>query len=841
MLTPNIDVATAHTFNANPVMSSTGDTRWDTLNSGDKLTGDGAGSVLNIITVDDARGAGGQSATNNILPTITNVETLNANVYHGLEINSQYVTGMKNVNLLEATHNFSMKGTDSKLENVTVSNLENNVTKINATFQVNSTYLTGDADALNLAISNVVVGSEGVSKIDVRPTNTADVYETLNLASNGSVANAFTLASTANTINVSGAANAEIGVQETNGTLKTLDASAAAGNVAVYGLDAIIENAKFGAGDNIVSFTGVNNGKFTTKVDGGAGNDLFAINGYGIAKGKTEELNNATNFETIRLSNADSSIDIDKLTNGVKNFEVANGNFVFEKATADNGFTVINNSWLGITNANADGLATGENGGVIYGSTTAGLTITGTDGGATAVTLTNGTGTGTLTSLKTNANDISIVSTGNHANTIGGIDAGYRGEGNIGAEKFISIKVSGDQNLTATLNATSGDYLHNGYKVDASALQGSLFLTGADNESDIVVGTANNDIINTGVQIHGVPATEGTPASVKFGTAHAALSGDASQADEATAFTKFLTKVTTDLSVTVNSAAGTNKTFTVSAADVKAYFTGIFGNPLQKAEVFTVAGTSGNADWQVSIAANKLTGKYLKPLLEKAFIPPTSATGTNELLTNSYNIDVDATGAITLTQKAGTEENLTSVIVTGIATGATFFTATNWDSSNSTFLGVADLTNTVPSKDKIVGTYDKFTGGDGADKFIFGDFRTSDPLDQAFSNSETPTSEITDFESGVDSIKFNSGIAGSEANFKTGKLYGSLQELYKAAKEEFSTNAATTYFVGQVGNDTYLFNDANVPNNTAGAWYDAIKLTGVDLTGIAASDIVATA
>ena len=44
-------------------MSSTGDTRWDTLNSGDKLTGDGVGSVLNIITVDEAQGAGGQSET----------------------------------------------------------------------------------------------------------------------------------------------------------------------------------------------------------------------------------------------------------------------------------------------------------------------------------------------------------------------------------------------------------------------------------------------------------------------------------------------------------------------------------------------------------------------------------------------------------------------------------------------------------------------------------------------------------------------------------------------------------------------------------------------------------
>ena len=803
-------------------MSSTGDTRWDTLNSGDKLTGDGVGSVLNIITVDEAQGAGGQSeTTTNILPTTTNVETLNANVYHKLDINSQYVTGMKNVNLLEATDDFSMKGTDSKLENVTVSNLENNVTQIDATFQVNSTYLTGDADALNLAISNVVQGGSGISIIDVNSTSDLGTYETLNIASNGAKTNQIFLKSNSANLGISGGA-VEIDASAAN-LLATVDATASAGNVKLYNVNAT--SVKLGDGDDIIS---INNFNAKTTIDTGAGADLVAIkNTTDIT---AEKLNNISNAETIRLSGRDATIDFDKLTNGVKNFEVASapvpapGNsFTFDNVAAGSTFKVITNDWLGFSNADGTNsyyttLTTPPTPLIdSYSGTVAALNLNGTKGAATSVTLTNNNApltnnnvTGTLGALTTDSNDLSLVSTGKYANTITTLKAG---SGSATAPATVAIKISGDQDLTVGNNLVGlvGNENVKNFKVDASELTGNLTIEGYDAKgsgdlahSDVIIGGSGGDRIATGDQYHGTVATQAVAARLVFNN------------------------------VSYATDAGSQITLKLGGVD---YI--VSGN-----------GTDGNT-------AGTTTAAQLLDVLKKAV-----KYGTTESITTKYAISLDPTnttnGKLIFTQVSGQEGSI------DLTQANNTFTATSGTTLTTTMLSNTSGENIQGSAavDAIKGSYNVLTGNDGADLFAFNQFK-----DGGVTTQKLVTAEITDFKSGEDKIVFNNtGFIDpttippvdvdptttptvDAANFKKGDVYQSMDELFAAAIKVFKDDAnivapATApankiqYFVGQVGNDTYLFNDGgNVSANVLGEFRDVVKLTGVDLADIQASDI----
>ena len=803
-------------------MSSTGDTRWDTLNSGDKLTGDGVGSVLNIITVDEAQGAGGQSeTTTNILPTITNVETLNANVYHKLDINSQYVTGMKNVNLLEATDDFSMKGTDSKIENVTVSNLENNVTQIDATFQVNSTYLTGDADALNLAISNVVQGGSGISIIDVNSTSDLGTYETLNIASNGAKTNQIFLKSNSANLGISGGA-VEIDASAAN-LLATVDATASAGNVKLYNVNAT--SVKLGDGDDIIS---INNFNAKTTIDTGAGADLVAIkNTTDIT---AEKLNNISNAETIRLSGRDATIDFDKLTNGVKNFEVASapvpapGNsFTFDNVAAGSTFKVITNDWLGFSNADGTNsyyttLTTPPTPLIdSYSGTVAALNLNGTKGAATSVTLTNNNApltnnnvTGTLGALTTDSNDLSLVSTGKYANTITTLKAG---SGSATAPATVAIKISGDQDLTVGNNLVGlvGNENVKNFKVDASELTGNLTIEGYDAKgsgdlahSDVIIGGSGGDRIATGDQYHGTVATQAVAARLVFNN------------------------------VSYATDAGSQITLKLGGVEYIVSCNGTYGN---------TAGTT--------------TAAQLLDVLKKAV-----KYGTTESITTKYAISLDptntTTGKLIFTQVSGQEGSI------DLTQANNTFTATSGTTLTTTMLSNTSGENIQGSAavDAIKGSYNVLTGNDGADLFAFNQFK-----DGGVTTQKLVTAEITDFKSGEDKIVFNNtGFIDpttippvdvdptttptvDAANFKKGDVYQSMDELFAAAIKVFKDDAnivapATApankiqYFVGQVGNDTYLFNDGgNVSANVLGEFRDVVKLTGVDLADIQASDI----
>ncbi|MGN1036013.1 MAG: hypothetical protein ACI4PS_06225 [Rhodocyclaceae bacterium] len=806
-------------------MSSTGDTRWDTLNSGDKLTGDGAGSVLNIITVDKAQGAGGQSDTTNILPTITNVETLNAQVYHDLTINSQFITGMKNVNLQALQDGeLSMIGVNSKLENINLSNLENNDNKPNnVEFSVNADQLSATDDVLNVSLNNVVQGKTAISTINVNSTSDLGTYETLNIASNGAKTNQIFLNSNSANIGISGGA-VEIDASAAN-LLATVDATASAGNVKLYNVDANgvdangLTSVKLGGGDDIIS---INNFNAKTTIDTGAGADLVAIkNTTDIT---AEKLNNISNAETIRLSGEDATIDFNKLTNGVKNFEVASDypvtspatldSFTFNNVAAGSTFKVITNDSLGFPSA-ADR----------YASTVQALKLNGTKGAATSVTLTNNDANVSLTNnnfptlreLTTDSNDLSLVSTGKYANTIGYTDPTTAakttltaGSGSATASATVAIKISGDQDLTVTNNLVGNENVKN-FNVDASELTGNLTIEGYDAKgsgdlahSDVIIGGSGGDRIATGDQYHGTVATQAVAARLVFNN------------------------------VSYATDAGSQITLKLGGVD---YI--VSGN-----------GTDGNT-------AGTTTAAQLLDVLKKAV-----KYGTTESITTKYAISLDPTnttnGKLIFTQVSGQEGSI------DLTQANNTFTATSGTTLTTTMLSNTSGENIQGSAavDAIKGSYNVLTGNDGADLFAFNQFK-----DGGVTTQKLVTAEITDFKSGEYKIVFNNtGFIDpttippvdvdptttptvDAANFKKGDVYQSMDELFAAAIKVFKDDAnivapATApankiqYFVGQVGNDTYLFNDGgNVSANVLGEFRDVVKLTGVDLADIQASDI----
>lgn len=749
-------------------MSSTGDSRWDTLNSGDTLTGDGAGSTLNLITSDN----NGDKQTVNILPTITNVETLNAQVYHGLIINSQFITGMKNVNL-QALQNgkLSMIGVNSKLENINLSNLENNKEQNDVDFIVNADQLSATDDVLNVSLNNVVQGKTAISTIDVKSTSDLGTYETLNIASNGAKTNQIFLNSNSANLGISGGA-VEIDARGAK-LLATVDATASAGNVKLYNVDAVdATSVKLGDGDDIIS---INNFNAKTTIDTGAGADLVAIKG--TPNITAEKLNNISNAETIRLSGKDATIDFDKLTNGVKNFEVASdsvsvNSFRFDNVAAGSTFKVITNDWLGFSNANGtesyySSLPLPNNFNLDkYGSTVAALNLNGTKGAATSVTLTNNNANAsldngnvpTLRALSTDSNDLSLVSTGKYANTITTLKAG---SGSATAPATVAIKISGDQDLNV-INNLAGNANVKNFNVDATALTGNLEIHGSDAtgsgdlaHSDIIKGGAGNDTISTGIQFHGTAGVNGKAASITFKPTISAPT-DVFSVDE-------------NVSFAIQTATGTTTTYTA-----------------------TVASGDGFVGQNVTVA--KLVD-FIK----------TATTTAGAKLTDNYSVVISGNNDhITFTQLSGKEVALNGTAATG-------FNFTTTVAATSTVVTPGAATTYEPgitAQPEIDGSYDVLTGGAGADKFIF-DGSYTDVNARTGANSEkVVTSEITDFKSGEDKLVFmsaNANNAGNATNFVTGKVYNTFEAMFNAAIAEFKDTTKTTqYFVGQFGQDTYI-------------------------------------
>jgi Ca2+-binding RTX toxin-like protein len=192
---------------------------------------------------------------------------------------------------------------------------------------------------------------------------------------------------------------------------------------------------------------------------------------------------------------------------------------------------------------------------------------------------------------------------------------------------------------------------------------------------------------------------------------------------------------------------------------------------------------------------------------------------------NKIDLITDANGTVNIT---GAQDLTATLQVTG---GSTTGLSTN----ASTFTGKLDITGTGNADiivggsgaDKITGGagVDTVTGGAGKDSFVF----ASADVD---TTAGAVTDTITDFLTKTDTITTGFG-AGSATNYvEATSAAADLASLLTAADAALA--GTVTYYVGQVGTDSYLVTDAD-----ANGYTDVIKLTGVSLTGIEAADIIA--
>ena len=203
---------------------------------------------------------------------------------------------------------------------------------------------------------------------------------------------------------------------------------------------------------------------------------------------------------------------------------------------------------------------------------------------------------------------------------------------------------------------------------------------------------------------------------------------------------------------------------------------------------------------------------------------------TNVLISGdqAFGLTTDAATALTLVDGSAATGDLTIT-----ATGADKAMTIKGGSGDDTITGTAhgDILFGGAGDDKLIGGVgaDTMTGGEGKDVFT---------ISTALINSMTDIAKIdtvTDFVTKVDALTF-SGNRGTAQNYSEAKAaVADFDAALTAAKAVL--DGAVLYSVQQVGDDSYVFFDAD--GTTDSGVDGVVKLAGVDLAHIDYSDIVA--
>lgn len=403
------------------------------------------------------------------------------------------------LNLVNADASVTTIKSANNVSGLTVKNIQSAVTDYDLattaqafTAAVTTAKLAGATDAANLKLTNVT-GGAAVTIGNIAATG-GNGYETINISSNGTVANSITLDDTAGAnaagslakITVVGDQALTLASDANMTTVTTVDAStmvgaltytAAAGN----NQDMTVTGGK---GNDIIDVQGFT---ATDTINGGDGTDrLVLTNAEAIAA--TTARTNVTNVEWLRLSN---STDGTAITVG--NVAVGATGLQLGAAVIHTGNVVVN---FAAGTANFDRQASTDSGNETTTLTVAGVATTDvvnvTLGTAAAASVWDGTGAFTITGAET----VNITTLGGAA-TIGGALTLT----NTAATE--AIVVTGSQSLTITGVVTADSLNASGMTGAASlTMKGgsaaqSISITGSAN-ADTLVGGSAADIINGG-------------------------------------------------------------------------------------------------------------------------------------------------------------------------------------------------------------------------------------------------------------------------------------------------------------------------------------------------------
>jgi len=259
---------------------------------------------------------------------------------------------------------------------------------------------------------------------------------------------------------------------------------------------------------------------------------------------------------------------------------------------------------------------------------------------------------------------------------------------------------------------------------------------------------------------------------------------------------------------------------TLSAGTITAGVTGVTAvNEVQTVTIGALTGTAAALDTvSITIAGTEVTtaASAYGTAAAVATALKTAIEGngtTNAIVTVADN----GAGVLTLTFKgAQAATDVAAVTVNG-----------DKDAGDGSWAAtITETTKGVAAVTAVTASHDVLTGGAGADVFSF----QSADLD---TTAGVVTATITDFVGGTDTIKTVDAVAGSASNYvEATSAAADLDTLLTAANN--ALDGVVKYYVGQVGSDSYLVTDSDGTGYT-----NVIKLTGVALTGISMTDIVA--
>jgi hypothetical protein len=291
------------------VWSPGGDTRTESLQSEDSVTGTGATDSINIVT------DGGT-----IAPTLSSIETVNINNTGSVAsiLNVASTSGTLAINVTSSQGNVDIRSIQNANIDLKVHDVSDNATIV--AFNMSSEAVTGTGTTVDLGVdafdgAQILVGSSAAA---AGPTAGAGV-ETLNLSASGGESVVANIGSGGvTTLNVDADAKLTVSAMSATG-ITTMDLT---GSTAVTSI-----NAAANANANVFSYTGGSGNDTliistgfagTDSFDGGDGADTLRINDAAGGAGTTTvgALNAASasvvsNIETLDMRSADADFAVD--------------------------------------------------------------------------------------------------------------------------------------------------------------------------------------------------------------------------------------------------------------------------------------------------------------------------------------------------------------------------------------------------------------------------------------------------------------------------------------------------------------------------------------------------
>jgi len=560
---------------------------------GDILIGDSATTAQTADQVDLGSGADtlkmiGDTASVATLPTMKNVETIQILKATGALDFTNYtkaLTGVTTIQIDDASAAGTLTTTDGQSLNLATAG---------GKAAVDTEWKGSSTDtASTLTLSGYQGAADAGTTKDLKITAAAVTTQTI--VSNGTTNNILNLQLGALTdkLVITGSGDLNVFddvVSGTATTLKTIDASAATGDVDLTLAAATNKAFAFtgGAGDDGLTLAvgGVTALTAGSQLDGGAGNDTLGVaETAALSVADAAKVNATKGFETLAFTASGSGVDVSAITNtSITSFKVNTGNLseTFTNANSKSNFIIDNSA--GNTGEVKIANKVGEN--------------------STNITLDSASATTdqTLTKLTlSGAPNVTLTSTGDAKNIIT----------TLGNTDNSVLTIKGDAALTFTIAATA-----TGSKVDGSAATGKLAITGnagayasGSSLGDVIIGGTAADTLKSGKNSS---TLTGNADNDTFDVSVAVAAADFKEITTITDFTKgdiiqfgatagAFTKTKVDLSTATTEAGALDLLAAGSNTDLK---WGVYGG-----NTYIVDDVDAGATLAATDTAVKLTGE----------------------------------------------------------------------------------------------------------------------------------------------------------------------------------------------------------------------------------------